>query len=120
MFHMLRREPALMLGVKCRVCEYYQSNATRRTFDDCIANRPLCCCLRRFATGVLQEGSASGRPAVPAGASDAALAAAATAGGKKGGLKSVLEGLDELWDENQYAEEFGLEGFMSKLSGPRQ
>ena len=71
-------------------------------------------------TGMLQEGSAPGKPAQAGGASDAALAAAATGTGKKSGLKSVLEGLDELWDENQYAEEFGLEGFMSKLSGPHQ
>ena len=31
-------------------------------------------------------------------------------------LQAVLEGLDELWDESQYAEEFGLDAFVSKLS----
>lgn len=69
---------------------------------------------------MLQEGAAAGKAAQPAATSDTALAAAATATGKAGGMKSVLEGLEELWDENQYAEEFGLEGFMSKLSGPRR
>ena len=65
----------------------------------------------------MQEETTAGKATgAAASASDTALAAAATAPGKKGGLKSVLEGLDELWDENQYAEEFGLEGFMSKLS----
>lgn len=34
----------------------------------------------------------------------------------KGGLKAVLEGLEELWDQNQYAEEFSLDAFVSKLS----
>ena len=38
------------------------------------------------------------------------------AGPKKGGLKSVLEGLEELWDEAQYAEEFSLDTFMAKLA----
>ena len=69
---------------------------------------------------VPQESAASGKTAHPTATSDTDLAASATATGKKGGLKSVMEGLDELWGENQYAEEFGLEGFMSKLSGPRQ
>ena len=44
------------------------------------------------------------------------MAAAAAATGKKGGLKAALEGLDELWDESQYAEEFGLDAFVGKLS----
>lgn len=42
--------------------------------------------------------------------------AAAAAGGKQGkGLKAVLEGLGELWDEQQYAEELSLDAFVSKL-----
>ncbi len=35
---------------------------------------------------------------------------------KPGGLKSVLEGLEDLWDENQYSEEFSLQSFTTKLS----
>ncbi|KAK9809358.1 hypothetical protein WJX73_008453 [Symbiochloris irregularis] len=45
-----------------------------------------------------------------------AAAAAAGGGAQDGSLKAVLAGLEELWDEHQYAEEFGLEGFMDKLS----
>ncbi len=41
-----------------------------------------------------------------------------TKGAKKGGLKAVMEGLEQLWDEQQYAEEFSLDTFMSKLSAP--
>ncbi len=42
--------------------------------------------------------------------------AAAAVGGKEGkGLKAMLEGLGELWDENQYAEELSLDAFVSKL-----
>ena len=33
--------------------------------------------------------------------------------------QAVLEGLDELWDESQYAEEFGLDAFVSKLSSSK-
>eukprot|EP00884_Botryococcus_braunii_P013723 jgi/Botrbrau1/22351/Bobra.0002s0029.1 len=49
-------------------------------------------------------------------AAEAGAAAAAGAGAKKGSLKAVLEGLEELWDQNQYAEEFSLDTFVSKLS----
>eukprot|EP00951_Prasinocladus_malaysianus_P048189 scaffold655631_cov37-Prasinocladus_malaysianus.AAC.1 len=43
---------------------------------------------------------------------------AAVGGGKKAatGLKAVLAGLEELWDEQQYAEEFSLDSFMCKLN----
>ncbi len=41
---------------------------------------------------------------------------AAAVGRKAGkGLKAMLEGLGELWDENQYAEELSLDAFVSKL-----
>lgn len=50
--------------------------------------------------------------AVPAGAGDKSSKAA----GKAASRKSVLEGLEELWDENQYAEEFSLADFTSKLT----
>ena len=53
--------------------------------------------------------------AVCAKQSNATADKAGTAG-KPGGLKSVLEGLEELWDENQYAEEFSLQNFTSKMS----
>ena len=51
-------------------------------------------------------------------AGDAEAAAAAAAGdapGGKGGMKAVLEGLGELWDEQQYAEELSLDAFMARL-----
>ncbi|KAL0040872.1 hypothetical protein WJX79_008076 [Trebouxia sp. C0005] len=41
------------------------------------------------------------------------------ASGKPGGLKSVLEGLEDLWDENQYSEEFSLQSFTQKLSSKK-
>ena len=31
-------------------------------------------------------------------------------------IKAVLNGLEELWDESQYAEDLGLEGFLTKLA----
>ncbi|MCJ1359790.1 MAG: btaf1 RNA polymerase II, B-TFIID transcription factor-associated, 170kDa [Icmadophila ericetorum] len=41
---------------------------------------------------------------------------AAAVGGRAGkGLKAVLEGLGELWDEGQYAEELSLDAFMGRL-----
>lgn len=45
-----------------------------------------------------------------------AAEAAAEVVGKAGkGLQAVLQGLGELWDEQQYAEELSLEAFMGKL-----
>jgi TATA-binding protein-associated factor len=39
------------------------------------------------------------------------------AGGKGGGkLAEVLAGLEELWDEEQYKEEFNVEGFVASLA----
>lgn len=35
---------------------------------------------------------------------------------KTGSLKAVLKNLEELWDESQYAEEFALDSFITKLS----
>lgn len=40
-------------------------------------------------------------------------------GGKAHGLKSVLEGLEDLWDADQYAEEFSLHSFTSRVSAPK-
>lgn len=40
-------------------------------------------------------------------------------GGAKGegvGLKKVLEGLPELWDDQQYSEEYDLSGFIKSLT----
>ena len=36
-------------------------------------------------------------------------------GSRPGALKSVLEGLEDLWDESQYAEEFSLQSFTNKM-----
>lgn len=37
--------------------------------------------------------------------------------GNKKGLKAILGGLEELWDQSQYTEEYNLSQFLSKLSG---
>ncbi|XP_057949880.1 TATA-binding protein-associated factor BTAF1 isoform X2 [Malania oleifera] len=37
-------------------------------------------------------------------------------GGRKG-LKAILSGLDELWDQSQYTEEYNLGQFLAKLNG---
>ncbi|KAK9823112.1 hypothetical protein WJX72_000353 [[Myrmecia] bisecta] len=61
---------------------------------------------------------AGGQNGAAAAAGGASAAAGAPGGGGKagqGGMKAVLENLEELWDESQYAEEFSLDGFMSKL-----
>lgn len=36
-------------------------------------------------------------------------------GGK--GLKAMLNGLEELWDQSQYTEEYNLNQFLAKLNG---
>ena len=48
-------------------------------------------------------------------AAEAQGAAGAGAGVGGRGAKSVLEGLEELWDESQYAEELSLDAFVNKL-----
>lgn len=43
---------------------------------------------------------------------------AATAGVNAGkGLKSMLNGLEELWDQSQYNEEYNLDQFVARLNG---
>lgn len=42
-------------------------------------------------------------------------AAGVNAGAGGRGAKAVLEGLEELWNEAQYAEELSLEAFVNKL-----
>ncbi len=59
----------------------------------------------------LQEGAA----AAPGATGDASKKAPAAAAGQA----AVLQGLGELWDESQYAEEFSLDGFVGKLGGPQ-
>ena len=46
-------------------------------------------------------------------------AAAVAADAVSGGMKAALAGLDELWDENQYKEEFALDGFIKSLGGEK-
>lgn len=36
--------------------------------------------------------------------------------GKAGSLKSILEGVEELWDNSEYAEEFSVDNFVQKLA----
>ena len=49
------------------------------------------------------------------GGGDAVAAAAARK--KQSGLQAVLSSMGELWDESQYASEFSMGTFMSKLGG---
>lgn len=37
--------------------------------------------------------------------------------GRGKGLKSILGGLEELWDQSQYTEEYNLNQFLAKLNG---
>ncbi|CAK9157861.1 unnamed protein product [Ilex paraguariensis] len=37
--------------------------------------------------------------------------------GRGKGLKAILGGLEELWDQSQYSEEYNLSNFLGKLSG---
>jgi TATA-binding protein-associated factor len=61
-------------------------------------------------------GPAAGASGAAGGGADAGAAAAGGAGPPRGrGGRGVLEGLGELWDEAQYAEELSLDAFMSKL-----
>ena len=44
----------------------------------------------------------------------------ATKSGKKASTRSVLEGLQDLWDEDQYAEEFNVHEFSNKIGRTKQ
>eukprot|EP00192_Tetraselmis_astigmatica_P001352 CAMPEP_0117692082 /NCGR_PEP_ID=MMETSP0804-20121206/26113_1 /TAXON_ID=1074897 /ORGANISM="Tetraselmis astigmatica, Strain CCMP880" /LENGTH=1797 /DNA_ID=CAMNT_0005505457 /DNA_START=126 /DNA_END=5519 /DNA_ORIENTATION=+ len=66
------------------------------------------------AAGKAGAAASAAASAAAAAASEAGMNSAAAAGGGKG-LKAMLAGLEELWDESQYAEEFSLEGFIGKL-----
>lgn len=35
----------------------------------------------------------------------------------RGGLKAILNGLGELWDQSQYEDEYNLNQFLEKLNG---
>ncbi|XP_038996682.1 TATA-binding protein-associated factor BTAF1-like [Hibiscus syriacus] len=37
--------------------------------------------------------------------------------GTEKGLKAILGGLEELWDQSQYTEEYNLNQFLAKLNG---
>jgi TATA-binding protein-associated factor len=64
----------------------------------------------------------AGEKGAAGGASDekrnapAGGAGAAAADAVAGGLKQALTGLDDLWDESQYKEEFALDGFIKSLN----
>ena len=58
--------------------------------------------------------AASVLQATPAGDEGGAVVGEHSAAAK-GGLKAVLEGMADLWDEAQYNVEFSLDAFMKKL-----
>ena len=49
------------------------------------------------------------------GDAEAALAAAGENSAGKKGLQAVLEGLGQMWGEEQYTEELSLDAFIGKL-----
>ena len=67
------------------------------------------------AHGAVSEGVGGALAGEAEAAAAAAVAAGDKPGGVKGGAHAVLEGLGELWDEAQYAEELSLDAFMAKL-----
>ena len=56
-----------------------------------------------------------GRPVAASATAATKGAAGAAAGAASGGLANIVNGLEELWDESQYAEEFSVDDFVSKL-----
>ena len=64
---------------------------------------------------ILHRPSQTGALASHPLASDSALATAAQSKSKPGGLKAMLEGLEEMWDNTHYAEEFSVDNFVKKL-----
>lgn len=36
--------------------------------------------------------------------------------GASNGIKAILEGVEELWDNSQYTEEFSLDNYVQKLA----
>lgn len=76
--------------------------------------------LSSMDTGQLLElfTAEKGAKVAAAGADGAAAAGAGgAAAAPAAGMKALLAGLEELWDDSQYAEEFALDSFVSKLAG---
>ena len=69
--------------------------------------------LSALPAGAGGAGSAAASGGQAAAEAQAAAGAGAGLGGR--GAKAVLEGLEELWDESQYAEELSLDAFVNKL-----
>ncbi|XP_042034375.1 TATA-binding protein-associated factor BTAF1-like isoform X1 [Salvia splendens] len=61
--------------------------------------------------------SAEGQKGARASKSSKAGADEAKLPGRGKGLKSILGGLEELWDQSQYTEEYNLNQFLAKLNG---
>jgi TATA-binding protein-associated factor len=59
--------------------------------------------------------AAGGATGVGATGEVVAAGAGAKGGAKKSGLQAVLEGLGELWDEQQYEQQFDVRQFAQKL-----
>lgn len=47
---------------------------------------------------------------------EGAVVGGAGGGAEAGGLKKVLENLPELWDDQQYSDEYDLSGFIKSLT----
>ena len=66
-------------------------------------------------TGTMLELFTTDKEAPATAAAAAAAAAKAAEGGARGGAAAVLAGLEQLWDEAQYAEEFAVDAFVAKM-----
>jgi TATA-binding protein-associated factor len=66
-------------------------------------------------TGTMLELFTTDKKAPATAAAAAAAAAKAAEGGARGGAAAVLAGLEQLWDEAQYAEEFAVDAFVAKM-----
>lgn len=62
---------------------------------------------------VIQQGGRGSRSSKAGGGDDDTK----IPGGRGKGLKSILGGLEELWDQSQYTEEYNLNQFLAKLNG---
>ena len=61
-------------------------------------------------------GAAGGAGGAAGGTGGGGVAGAAADAVHGAGIKSALVGLEDLWDENQYKEEFALDGFIKSLN----
>ncbi|MCO5611453.1 hypothetical protein L7F22_065706 [Adiantum nelumboides] len=62
-----------------------------------------------------KSGKSLTQPTLPESREDSSLASVGVGAGK--GLKAILNGLEDLWDQSQYNEEYNLDQFVARLNG---